>query len=129
MSLSDSLVAARARIAEEIEQRTGSLSLKDLQLNALPEELANLANLQQLDCSGTEVSDLAPLASLTNLQQLDCWNTQVSDLAPLASLTNLQQLSCSSTQVSDVAPLASLTNLQQVSFEVDPSVWTVWRLG
>ena len=46
---------------------------------------------------------LAPLAGLTNLQTLNCSATQVSDLAPLAGLTNLQSLDCSATQVSDFA--------------------------
>jgi len=45
---------------------------------------------------------------LTNLQELDCSSTQVSDLSPLAGLTNLQQLYCSETQVSDLSPLLPL---------------------
>jgi len=40
-----------------------------LALNALPEELTTL---QQLDCSYTQVSDLTPLAGLSQLQRLDC---------------------------------------------------------
>jgi internalin A len=75
--------------------------------------LAGLTALQTLACSETQVSDLAPLAGLTALQTLDCsWCRQVSDLAPLAGLTALQTLDCSHTQVSDLAPLAGLTALQ-----------------
>ncbi|MCW2309512.1 leucine-rich repeat domain-containing protein, partial [Rhodobium gokarnense] len=76
--------------------------------------LAGLQNLQTVDCSGTQVSDLAPLAGLQNLQTVDCSRTQVSDLAPLAGLQNLQEIDCSNTQVSDLAPLAGLQNLQTV---------------
>jgi Leucine-rich repeat (LRR) protein len=89
MSLSDATAIARARIAEEVKRRTGSLNLAGLALDALPKEVSGLTALQHLDCRETQVSDLSPLASLTALQQLDCSDTQVSDLSPLASLTAL----------------------------------------
>ena len=60
--------------------------------------IANLHNLQELDCSGTSISDLSPLARLQNLQWLNCYDTQVSDLAPLVHLQNLQKLDCSKTK-------------------------------
>jgi len=58
-----------------------------------------LPELEWLDCSYTQVSDLTPLAGLTQLQMLDCRNTQVSDLGPLAGLTELRWLYCSHTKV------------------------------
>ena len=54
-----------------------------------------LDNLQSIDCSGTQVSDLAPLADLQALQSINCSETQVSDLAPLAGLQALQSIDCS----------------------------------
>jgi Leucine-rich repeat (LRR) protein len=60
----DPMDVARARIAEEAERRTGSLDLSGLGLEALPKELADLTDLQTLDCSGTPVTDLSPLAKL-----------------------------------------------------------------
>lgn len=73
--------------------------------------LAQLPNLQQLDCSNTQVADLTPLANLQNLQQLGCSFTLVTELTPLADLQNLQQLDCSYTQVDDLTPLVSLQDL------------------
>jgi hypothetical protein len=70
MSPSDDIATAEARIAEEAERRTGFLNLSDLLLVALPMSLASLNQLQQLNCSDTQVSDLTPLASLNQLQQL-----------------------------------------------------------
>jgi internalin A len=110
----DPISIARTRIAEEAERRTGSLNLSNLKLEALPKELASLTALKELDCSRTQVTDLAPLASLTALKELDCSRTQVTDLAPLASLTALKKLDCSGTQVTDLAPLAGLTTLQSL---------------
>ena len=43
-----------------------------------------LIQLQELDCGGTRVADLAPLVRLAALQRLDCSLTLVLDLRPLA---------------------------------------------
>jgi internalin A len=87
------------------------LNLSGTQVSDLS-PLAGLENLQSLVLSGTQVSDLSPLAGLENLQGLYLSGTQVSDLSPLAGLENLQELNLSGTQVSDLSPLAGLENLQ-----------------
>ena len=76
--------------------------------------IAALHALQNLNCSGTQVCDLAPIGALHALQNLNCTNTQVSDLAPIATLRALQILDCSSTQVSDLAPITALHALQSL---------------
>lgn len=76
------------------------------------EPLAELNTLQELNLSGTQVSNLTPLAGLGYLRGLELRDTQVSDLAPLAKLENLERLGLSGTQVSDLTPLAELKNLQ-----------------
>jgi internalin A len=75
---------------------------------------ATLNVLQSLDCSGTQVADLAPLEKLNALQSLHCSDTQVADLAPLEKLNALQSLHCSFTQVADLAPLEKLNKLQSL---------------
>ena len=97
---------ARRRIAEEAEARTGALDLSELELDRLPDELAELTHLQRLDCSFTQVSDLTPLQGLESLQSLTCSYTQVSDLTPLQGLESLESLDCSSNpgERSDAAP-------------------------
>ena len=77
-------------------------------------DLEEIVNLQELDCSNNQLSDLEPLRALTNLQELDCRYNQLSDLEPLCALTNLQKLDCSNNQLSDLEPLCALTNLQEL---------------
>ena len=77
--------------------------------------LAQLTNLQSLNCSDTQVTDLTPLAQLANLQSFDCGDTQVTDLTPLAQLTNLRSLDCSDTQVTDLTPLIGLRSLSRLN--------------
>jgi internalin A len=111
---SPDLSVAKQRIAAELAAQTGRLDLSGLQLTELPPELRGLTNLQHLDCSDTQVSDLEPLRDLTSLQILDCSWTQVSDLEPLRGLTSLQNLDCGGTEVSDLEPLRGLTSLQNL---------------
>ncbi|WP_448206349.1 COR domain-containing protein [Azospirillum sp. sgz302134] len=89
------------------------LDCSDTEVNDLA-PLASVNGLQHIDCSGTRVSDLAPLASVTGLQHIYCSGTRVNDLAPLASVTGLQHIDCSGTSVNDLAPLASVTGLQHI---------------
>lgn len=52
--------------------------------------------------------NLAPLKALRQLQSLDLSNNQISDLAPLASLQQLQSLDLSNNNISDLRPLKNL---------------------
>jgi internalin A len=112
---SKDLPEALKRIAAELAAQTGKLDLSGLQLSELPPELACLTSLQELNCSGTKVSDLKPLRGLAVLQNLNCRNTGVSDLEPLQGMTSLQNLNCHSTQVSSLEPLRGLTSLQSLN--------------
>ncbi|WP_446810500.1 COR domain-containing protein [Methylomonas sp. 2BW1-5-20] len=49
-----------------------------------------------------------PLADLTQLQQLDCYSTQISDLTPLTGLHNLKKLDVGLTEITDLWPLRGL---------------------
>ncbi|MCE7924306.1 MAG: TIR domain-containing protein [Haliscomenobacteraceae bacterium CHB4] len=78
--------------------------------------LADLKNLQQLDCSCTRVIDLLPIANLNNLIKLDCSSTLVSDLSPLLKLKKLREIDCSSTKVIELSALRNLNNLTSLDF-------------
>ena len=112
--LSPDLALARERIATELAAQTGKLDLIGLELTEFPSELRGLTNLQELNCSFTQVSNLEPLRGLTSLQILNFRSTNVNDLEPLRGLTSLQELDCSFTQVSDQEPLRSLVSLQRL---------------
>lgn len=98
-------------VAKDYSDSFGEWELKDLS------PLADLTNLQHINCLSTQVNDLTPLARLTNLQYLQFQNTQVNDLTPLARLTNLQDFSCGHTRVSDLSPLEELTKLETLAFQ------------
>ena len=70
-----------------------------------------LTQLNSLDLSNTQVTDLSPLSVLTQLNSLYLRNTQVTDLSPLSVLTQLKELVLSSSQVTDLSPLSILTQL------------------
>ncbi len=66
---------ARRRIAA---WRPGEpLRLGFTALDRLPNEIAELHELRELDVSATQVADLCPLQGLTNLQSLTCFGTPV----------------------------------------------------
>jgi hypothetical protein len=68
-------------------------------------------NLTALQLYTNRVSDLTPLTELTNLTALWLRNNSLSDLTPLAGLTNLTALQLGRNTVSDLTPLTGLTNL------------------
>jgi Leucine-rich repeat (LRR) protein len=43
-------------------------------------DLEKIVNLQELNCSENEISDLEPLRALTMLQELDCRKNKLSNL-------------------------------------------------
>jgi len=84
------------------------------------DRVASLAGIEQLtsvrevDLTGQDVTDLAPLAALTGLASLRLTsNAAVTDLSALDGLP-LTNLGLSGTGVSDLGPLAGTTTLQWV---------------
>ena len=120
----DGMAIALERIAEEAEQRTGRLSLRNLELEWLPDELFALTHLQELDLGadwgedydGNKVSaqqDRFPSFGLLRTLIIDA--SDIADLVLLDGLNGLQQLDCSFTSVSDLSPLNGLNSLQQLN--------------
>jgi len=68
--------------------------------------LAELPDLEEIDCSWTSVQDLSPLAKLP-VNTLRCANSRVETLAPLSRLS-LYELDLSGTAVSDLGPLRGM---------------------
>lgn len=79
--------------------------------------LDKLSSLQELNLSGTRVSDLTPLANLFDLKSLNIAYTAVKELAPIAGLTGLQNINFSNTMVTDIAPLVKLPGLRSVRMD------------
>jgi len=85
-------------------------------LDKKPQELiaGDYKKVEQLDLSGSEISDLKPLEALTALKKLHLYDTHTSNLEPLASLNGLQGLWIDATQVSDLRPLYGLAGLKNL---------------
>jgi internalin A len=73
--------------------------------------LAGQTNLQWLNPSDNNVSDISPLDGLANLQRLFLWGNNISDISALASLTNLQTLIIGDNNISDISPLVANSGL------------------
>lgn len=76
--------------------------------------LADLSQLQLLDCGDNQIEDLSPLSKLNQLQKLYCRGNKIVDLSPLSELSQLQQLDCESNQIMNLNPLSKLCHLQQL---------------
>ena len=74
-----------------------------------------LANLQELDLSGNQITTIQGLDTLTNLQELYLYENQITTIQGLDTLTNLQELSLSGNQINEIKGLESLANLQVLS--------------
>ncbi|MDR6769658.1 leucine-rich repeat domain-containing protein [Azospirillum sp. BE72] len=117
------MAIALERIAEEAEQRTGRLSLRNLELEWLPEELFALTHLQELDLGADWWNDYVGnkicaqqhrFSSFGFLRTLIINASDIADLVLFDGLTGLQQLDCSRTSVSDLSPLRGQSGLQQL---------------
>ncbi|EKS8444446.1 leucine-rich repeat domain-containing protein [Listeria monocytogenes] len=78
---------------------------------------ANLPNLEVLDLSGNQISDITPLSNLTNLSSLYLNNNQISDISPLSNLTDLVDLTLQGNQISDISSLSNLTDLVDLTLQ------------
>lgn len=77
--------------------------------------LSGLENLRQLEIANTGVKSLETVAFPT-LQQIDFSGTPVTDIAVLANCPKLTSAAGSNSGVTDIAPLALLTQLDSLNF-------------
>ena len=112
---------------ENIRNLTGlefAINLEELDLsnNQISDVtlLAGLRKLKELDLSdnstakGKSITNLTGLELAINLEKLDLSNNQISDVTPLKNLKNLEELDLSNNQISDVTPLKDLKNLEKL---------------
>ncbi|MFN6480808.1 COR domain-containing protein, partial [Nostoc sp. DedQUE07] len=93
------------------------LDLRKNQITQLPEAIAKLTNLTQLVLSDNQITQLPEtIAKLTNLTQLDLRKNQITQIPEtIAKLTNLTQLVLSDNQITQIPEaIAKLTNLTQL---------------
>jgi hypothetical protein len=94
-----------------------NLEMLDLSFHDISDisPLAGLTKLTSLSLGGNTVADLSPLSGLTDLKWLTIFNSQAEDYSPLENLTNLEGLMAGDSTISDVSVLSGLTNLNRLS--------------
>ena len=91
-----------------------SASLADLRW------VAELASVEKLVLTNTDVTDVRPLTTLSNLDWLELDDTSVTDVTPLGEMTQINVLFLNRTNITDVAPLGRLHDLIGLSLTGTP---------
>lgn len=71
--------------------------------------LEYLKNLNHLDASHNQITDLNPISSLTKLETLNLKDNRISDIQPLQALRQLNNLNLEGNQIDDISTLSNLT--------------------
>lgn len=77
-------------------------------------ELAEFLLLEELELSGTQVSDISVIDVFTKLKKLDLSQNPVLEFAIIGELKNLEWLNISNTQVDDLDWVSKLKKLQYI---------------
>jgi len=121
----DLQLEAAVRLA--LNRPTGLLTAEDLsQLETLEASRQNITdlsgieyavNLQNLHLSRNKVEKFAELAGLTQLRFLDLSANHIVDISPLQNLTNLEELDLGHNNISHIEALKNLTGLRTLHLE------------
>jgi len=73
--------------------------------------LEQLANLREVELTGTQVSDMSPVAGLKKLTRFHFQGSLVEDITALAGLTRLVDIDLGDNSIVNISPLIGLTEL------------------
>ena len=115
MSAADDAFAEAERMIEEA-RKSGATELSfnnqtTRALTRIPDSIAGLTGLRELDFKGTKISDLSPISGMVRMGWLYLSGTKVSELSPLKSMLGMRWLDVSNTNVSDLEPLAGMEEI------------------
>ena len=100
------------------EAKAGSRGLKLVPSRAVPVLLTEeIKQIQELDLTGRELSDIACLSQLTHFTSLYLSDNRLSRLQPLTKHDNLLALTLDENQLDDLDPLRALTRLNLLSLD------------
>ncbi len=110
-------------IRKQIRKSTGDIYKNDLSRVyrlAVPagfktlDDLKQLFNLEYLDLSNTQLSNILALSSLKNLRVLYLQRNNLTDIQALKDLTKLEILSINGNKISNISALTSMTELKEL---------------
>lgn len=98
----------------------GAPVLEALQAAAMPQltdlsGLEEVATLDRLFITNSNVESLTPLTELTGLRILAALGNPIEDLDPLSDLTSLESLTLGNLETNDLSPLSGLINLTSLT--------------
>lgn len=79
------------------------------------DEIQEILNLTELDCSNSYIISVDPLKYFKELRSLNCSKTNIKKIDKLSELKNLEKLDVSDTQVSTLMSLANLKKLEVIN--------------
>lgn len=102
------------RIAECKKNKRERLDLSNLALAKIPEEIAELEWLNELDLSANLISKIEGLQSLTSLMILNLYNNQIRKIQGVETLTSLTELYLYDNQISKIEDLHATELIKQL---------------
>ena len=79
--------------------------------------ISDFLNLNTLNVSDTEVSDISGISNLTNLTTINMYNNKFSDISALENMTSCTSLNLSGNKISNVSPLRNMKLLTTLNLE------------
>lgn len=80
--------------------------------NADLDQLTAFTNLERLDISGNEISDISTIANLKTLKKFYAANNEITDVSPLAELPALEYLGLRGNKIADADLLFGISSLK-----------------
>jgi hypothetical protein len=90
---------------------------QSIDINSAPtdDQLNDILNLVDIDCSNSAIISVEPLFYLKKLEKFSCKKTKIKTLEKLENCTRLQFLDISYTEIKNLDFLRSLNNLKQLN--------------
>jgi len=88
------------------------LDLYNKQIKTMPSALGQLKQLQYLNLSHNQLTDISALGRLTQLQYIDLRHNQLTDITTLGQLQQLQYIDLRHNQLTDITSLGQCQQLQ-----------------
>lgn len=108
------LQIAEERIKKEQKDQTGNLILGLLNLEVIPESVAQLTWLRSLNLSGNLIDEITCIEHLIKLNLLFLSDNRIVETGSLKKLTDLRSLYLSDNRIAEITPLKDLINLQSL---------------